>query len=181
MACPTWRQVEEEFKQAKSKAKLNSHSAPEFNPISRPLHYTMGKIECRQVIEDWNLGFYLGNAIKYICRAPYKGSAIQDLRKAIQYLEFEVESLTRQLKSDPVQEPGTQRCPHDANSSGEGTSGLDLPEERVQRSENSKGSECRLRLDGSDHSDETESILARLRSRAHGTYKTTAQTTRRRK
>jgi len=36
----------------------------------------------------------LGNAIKYICRAGHKDSAVQDLTKAIHYLENELSHLT---------------------------------------------------------------------------------------
>ena len=41
-------------------------------------------------IRDQGLNFHLGNAIKYICRAGYKDSKIQDLEKAIHYLENEL-------------------------------------------------------------------------------------------
>jgi hypothetical protein len=37
------------------------------------------------------LGFSLGNAVKYILRAGKKGDAIQDLRKAVWYLNREIE------------------------------------------------------------------------------------------
>jgi hypothetical protein len=42
-----------------------------------------------KVIEEWGFGegFCLGNAIKYIIRAPYKGTEEKDLRKALWYLE----------------------------------------------------------------------------------------------
>lgn len=39
------------------------------------------------------LNFNLGNAVKYISRAGRKGNKIEDLRKAIQYIEFEIEEL----------------------------------------------------------------------------------------
>lgn len=56
-------------------------------------HYRKGKIEPIEVIEDWGLGFCLGNAIKYIARADYKGSKKQDLEKAKWYLEREIAKL----------------------------------------------------------------------------------------
>lgn len=59
--------------------------------INHPSHYTQGEYEVIDVIEDWNLGFHLGNAIKYIARANHKGSRKQDLRKAIWYIEREIE------------------------------------------------------------------------------------------
>lgn len=65
-----------------------------FDPISRPSHYTEGrKYEPRKVIADWGLNFNLGNAVKYLSRAGRKGDKVEDLRKAIQYIEFEIEEL----------------------------------------------------------------------------------------
>ena len=62
--------------------------------ISNPSHYTKGrKYEPRKVIEDWDLDFYLGNALKYISRAGRKNNTIEDLQKAKQYLDFEIEKL----------------------------------------------------------------------------------------
>lgn len=63
--------------------------------VSSPEHYIAGRrYEPRKVIEDWNLNFYLGNALKYISRAGRKEDAITDLRKAKQYIDFEIERLT---------------------------------------------------------------------------------------
>ena len=59
--------------------------------IHHPQHYNPGKIEAIDVIEDWNLNFSLGCVVKYICRAEYKNSTIQDLEKALWYLTREVE------------------------------------------------------------------------------------------
>lgn len=65
-----------------------------FNEISHPSHYTAGrKYEPRKVIADWGLNFNLGNAVKYVSRAGRKGDKIEDLQKAIQYIEFEIEEL----------------------------------------------------------------------------------------
>lgn len=55
--------------------------------VDHPSHYNMGRIEVIDAIEDWNLGFHDGNAVKYIARANHKGQRDQDLRKAIWYLE----------------------------------------------------------------------------------------------
>lgn len=43
------------------------------------------------VIEDWLLGFHLGNAVKYIARAGKKGDRLEDLKKAAWYLNREIE------------------------------------------------------------------------------------------
>lgn len=66
----------------------------DFDAVSRPSHYMEGrKYEPRKVIADWGLNFNLGNAVKYISRAGRKGDKIEDLQKAIQYIEFEIEEL----------------------------------------------------------------------------------------
>ena len=56
--------------------------------INHPPHYTHGKIEVIDFIEDQNLGYHLGNVIKYICRAGLKDpeKEIEDLQKAEWYL-----------------------------------------------------------------------------------------------
>ena len=41
--------------------------------------------------------FLRGNIIKYVLRAPYKGNELQDLKKAAQYLEWEIERIERGL------------------------------------------------------------------------------------
>ena len=55
--------------------------------VDHPPHYTRGRIEPIDVIEDWRLGFHDGNAVKYIARAPHKGARIEDLKKARWYLD----------------------------------------------------------------------------------------------
>ena len=57
------------------------------NNIEHHNHYNHGKYEVIDVIEDWGVGFHLGNAIKYIARAKYKEREIEDLEKAIWYIE----------------------------------------------------------------------------------------------
>ena len=56
-----------------------------------PTYYQRGTVNVWDFIRDQGLNFHLGNAIKYICRAGYKDSKIQDLKKAIHYLENELE------------------------------------------------------------------------------------------
>lgn len=60
------------------------------DPINHPPHYTATAVEPIDVIEAWELGFHLGNAVKYIARHAHKGSAIDDLRKARWYLDREI-------------------------------------------------------------------------------------------
>lgn len=67
--------------------------------INHPNHYNSGSIEAIDVIEDWKLNFSLGCVVKYICRAEYKGSTIQDLEKAAWYLNREI-NRRKQHKSE---------------------------------------------------------------------------------
>jgi len=61
------------------------------NTINHPAHYNTGKIEVIDAIEDWDLGFNLGNAVKYIARADHKGKPFEDLQKALWYVNREIE------------------------------------------------------------------------------------------
>lgn len=60
------------------------------NSVSNPKHYTTHSsgIECIQVTQHMN--FCLGNAIKYIWRCDDKNDAIEDLEKAIWYINQEI-------------------------------------------------------------------------------------------
>ncbi len=58
--------------------------------VNHPKHYTFGKYEVIDVLEDWQLNFHLGNAVKYIARAGKKGDALEDLKKALWYVEREI-------------------------------------------------------------------------------------------
>lgn len=63
--------------------------------INHPSHYNYGKIEVIDFIEDQNLNFNLGNAIKYICRAGRKDpdKTAEDLGKAMFYIEHEIQRI----------------------------------------------------------------------------------------
>ncbi len=56
--------------------------------VNHPSHYNDGRYEVIEFIEDYGVGFHVGNAIKYISRAGKKDPSkdIQDLNKAIWYL-----------------------------------------------------------------------------------------------
>jgi hypothetical protein len=53
----------------------------------------MGRIEVIDAIEAWGLGFDDGNAVKYIARARHKGKELEDLEKALWYLERRIKNL----------------------------------------------------------------------------------------
>ena len=67
--------------------------------VDHPKHYCAGAIEVIDVIEDWNLGFCLGNTVKYIARAPHKGTELQDLRKAAWYLQRQIERREKETRA----------------------------------------------------------------------------------
>ena len=58
--------------------------------INNPPHYQSGGLEAIDVIEAFELNYRLGNACKYILRAGRKDNAIQDLQKAVWYLQREI-------------------------------------------------------------------------------------------
>lgn len=67
--------------------------------VKHPSHYAEGrKYEPKDVIRDWQLNFNLGNTVKYIARAGKKDDIVQDLKKAKQYLEFEIEAIESDRK-----------------------------------------------------------------------------------
>ncbi len=68
------------------------------DPVSHPAHYTDGKIEVIEYIEDKGFGFHIGNAIKYLSRAGKKDpdKEIEDLKKAIWYINRRIENLKKQ-------------------------------------------------------------------------------------
>lgn len=60
----------------------------------RPDHYKDGrKYEPIAIINIFELNFNIGNVLKYISRYKRKGSPLQDICKAIQYLNFEIDRL----------------------------------------------------------------------------------------
>lgn len=74
--------------------------------VNHPSHYTSGKIEVIDFIEEYKLGFHLGNVIKYIARNGHKKSkgrsmeekALEDLKKARWYLDREIRLRERNMK-----------------------------------------------------------------------------------
>ena len=69
------------------------------NTVNNPKHYggADNTYEVIKVIEAWELGFNLGNAIKYIARAGKKDAAkgIEDLQKAEWYIKRQIENITK--------------------------------------------------------------------------------------
>lgn len=69
---------------------------PMTESVHHPQHYGGDTTyEAIKVIEAWDLGFALGNAVKYISRAGRKPGVdpLEDLRKAAWYLQREIARL----------------------------------------------------------------------------------------
>jgi Protein of unknwon function (DUF3310) len=66
------------------------------DPVNHPAHYNNHpascecgrKIECIDVTR--HMGFNIGNAIKYLWRCDLKNAPIEDLRKAVWYIQDEI-------------------------------------------------------------------------------------------
>ena len=75
----------------------NLYKAMDFSVdnVNSPSHYKVGGIETIDFIEAKQLGYNLGNVIKYVSRAHYKGMKIDDLKKAEWYLKREIANMER--------------------------------------------------------------------------------------
>ena len=65
------------------------------DPVNQPLHYKTGGIETIDFIEAKDLNYRLGNVVKYVSRAGKKGDPIEDLEKALWYLQREIAARKR--------------------------------------------------------------------------------------
>jgi hypothetical protein len=66
--------------------------------VNHPSHYRKDTgFEVIDVIEAWDLGFHLGNSVKYIARCGRKNpeNHVEDLKKAMWYINREIERLTK--------------------------------------------------------------------------------------
>ena len=77
--------------------------------VEHPAHYnSLGAkcggcgrpIECIDVVGA--MSFNLGNAVKYVWRAPHKGRSIEDLKKARFYLDFEIKKREAEAAANRV-------------------------------------------------------------------------------
>lgn len=79
----------------------------EFNEVTKPLHYNQYPVDVRTIIR-WIAPKYpiaemvhpIGNAVKYICRAPFKGTLKKDLNKAIFELYYAIDIYEGKFKGD---------------------------------------------------------------------------------
>jgi len=78
---------------------------PESSLVDHPPHYTQGKFEVIEVLEDWFLKDpLLWQVGKYIARSPHKGTELQDLEKAKWYLERKIAKLKEQQQQQQQQQ-----------------------------------------------------------------------------
>ena len=69
--------------------------------VNSPSHYTKGRVEAIEIIEDVVAGapdpvagYLVGQALKYLLRAWHKEDAVQDLQKAAWYLSRAISKLS---------------------------------------------------------------------------------------
>ena len=71
--------------------------------VNHPQHYggEDNLYEAIKVIDAWDLGFSLGNTVKYISRAGKKGKdkELEGLRKALWYLQHHIETIEKENRS----------------------------------------------------------------------------------
>lgn len=61
--------------------------------VNSPSHYQIAGMQVIDIIEAANVNYRLGNTLKYIFRADHKGAREQDLRKAMWYLQRELDQV----------------------------------------------------------------------------------------
>lgn len=81
--------------------------------VNHPAHYNAGKIEVIEAIEDWKLNYHRGNAVKYVARAGKKNpdKEVEDLQKAIWYLNRDIERLTAIREGRETRKPNDTSIP----------------------------------------------------------------------
>lgn len=86
---------------------LESETGPDPQPnnVNHPSHYGGDNpLEVINVIEHYELGFHLGNVVKYVLRAGKKGNRKEDLEKALWYLEREIKKGGETTQPNPEYE-----------------------------------------------------------------------------
>lgn len=65
------------------------------DPVNSPSHYRSHPSGVEVITITEHLSFCVGNSIKYLLRAPYKGNESEDLKKARWYVDREIQRLER--------------------------------------------------------------------------------------
>ena len=76
-------------------ATYTSNKSIKSDMVNHPPHYKAGGIETIDFIEAKNLGYNLGNVVKYVSRADLKGNKLEDLQKAKWYLDRAISNLSK--------------------------------------------------------------------------------------
>lgn len=65
------------------------------NNVNHPSHYITGRFKVIDIIEEFGLGFHLGNSVKYVLRAGKKDGSdfLEDLKKARWYLDRKISQM----------------------------------------------------------------------------------------
>jgi len=71
---------------------MTKRKTPTKKVIKVPTHYDRS-VQPIDLIEAFELNFSRGSIIKYICRASEKGTELEDLYKALDYLQREINNL----------------------------------------------------------------------------------------
>ena len=86
-------------KKAHDLIKQTSKNITQTDTVNSPSHYNQTKIEAIDIIEDVTAGYqsnvkyHIGNAIKYLIRAPFKNNTVEDLKKSAWYINRAVGKL----------------------------------------------------------------------------------------
>ena len=73
------------------------------DPVNHPSHYTFGRFEVIDVLQDWfPTNPLLWQIVKYVARAQHKGNMLQDLKKAQFYLNKAIEQLEVDLSKEKI-------------------------------------------------------------------------------
>ena len=76
-------------------ATYTSNKSIKSDMVNHPPHYKAGGIETIDFIEAKNLGYNLGNVVKYVSRADLKGNKLEDLQKAKWYVDRAISNLSK--------------------------------------------------------------------------------------
>lgn len=85
------------------KTGVHTCRGPKVDAVNHPNHYTQGRFETIEVIEEFTqnyedgyVAYCVGNTLKYLARAPHKhAEPTEDLRKAERYIRYAIERLTQ--------------------------------------------------------------------------------------
>jgi Protein of unknwon function (DUF3310) len=75
------------------------------DPVNHPKHYNTGEIETIDFVDQTcrhypgEEAFSIGNALRYLARGPHKNNKIEDVRKAIWYLEHAAELMEEKQRA----------------------------------------------------------------------------------